>query len=159
MQTYYGSRTKASIGLSACIAFAALGIWLIGQPSIKTFVAGWLTIIFFGAISPLWMAAVFRPNLLTITDEGFSVRQAAGPTSRRSSWTGRALPILLSGHLRIDHGRLPPLRHGWANQTPTTVISRLVGRLRRPRSLRRCRVPSAATRRQSANLSLRSEAD
>ena len=76
MQTYYGSRTKASIGLSVCMAFAALGIWLIGQPSIKTFVAGWLTIIFFGAISPLWMAAVFRPNLLTITDEGFSVRQA-----------------------------------------------------------------------------------
>jgi hypothetical protein len=75
VRSYYGSRTKAAVGLSCCIAFVALGIWLIGQPSIKAFVGGWLSIAFFGSISPLWMAAIFRPNRLTITDEGFSVHQ------------------------------------------------------------------------------------
>jgi hypothetical protein len=75
VQSYYGSRTKAALYLSCCFAFVAIGVWTIGQPSIKAFVGGWLTIGLFGAFSPLWMAAIFRPNRLTITDEGFSVHQ------------------------------------------------------------------------------------
>lgn len=37
--------------------------------------AGSIAIIFFGALFPLWPAAIGRPNRVEITNEGFSVRQ------------------------------------------------------------------------------------
>ena len=72
---YYGSRAKAAIGLAGCVAFVVLGYWLTGLPSIKAIAVGWLSLVFFGAISPFWLSAIFRPNRLIIDNNGFSVRQ------------------------------------------------------------------------------------
>jgi hypothetical protein len=82
---YYGSRWKAAVGSVLCLAFIALGYWLIHFSTIKSIIAGWLAIIVFGAFFPLWVAAIFRPNRLSITNEGFSVRQVLFGT-RKYYW-------------------------------------------------------------------------
>ena len=75
MRSFYGSRAKAAGGLFVCAAFVSLGFWLLPLTSAITYVGVWLGILFFGAISPLWMAAIVRPNRLEIVEDGFSVRQ------------------------------------------------------------------------------------
>jgi hypothetical protein len=86
-EVFVGSRLKTSLALAGALAFVALGVWLVsqGQASPKAFLAGILSIVFFGACGLAGAVSLARPNRLTLSKTGFELETALR-RPRRVDW-------------------------------------------------------------------------
>jgi hypothetical protein len=69
-------RGKLTLALVSSLAFVVIGFWLLHQPGagLRGEVAGILAIGFFGALAARAVAAILRPNQLTIEERGLTLR-------------------------------------------------------------------------------------
>jgi hypothetical protein len=82
---FVASRVKSAVLTLCSTAFVVLGLFMIHQRDLRPQFAGWLSILFFGACSILWLGGIVVPTRLIITAEGFSVKRLLFP-ERKYAW-------------------------------------------------------------------------
>jgi hypothetical protein len=105
--TYYTSRRKALLLLLGCLAFVALGCWLItirlanGEAPFKAQLAGFSGIVFFGlcAVMPVYFL-IWKAWIVTLDKEGILIRWY----SRRIAWGEIAEIDLVYQHVPARFG-------------------------------------------------------
>jgi hypothetical protein len=68
-----GSRLKVMLLLAICLIFTAMGVYLLGDPSVSPVMA-WLCVGLFGLGVPLSLAMLALPNSVTLRSDHFTVR-------------------------------------------------------------------------------------
>ena len=67
--------------LPVAIGFAAIGVWLLGEPGVPPWIA-WITIAFFSLCAVMIAVTSLRPTELHLDREGFTISPLVGKTVR-----------------------------------------------------------------------------
>ena len=122
--TIKGSFGKALLYLAISLVFVAMGAFLAGDPRQATM--AWLCIVLFGLGAAVFVRLLFRPHILTLDDEGFTVSGGLIRAAKKTPWRdveGFFVYRLPKAGKMVGYNLAPGIR----NETALAKIGRSLG--------------------------------